>query len=44
LVGPFSRWTHVQLSVVAMGFLAYLIWGATYSQSTARAEMAAQAS
>ena len=26
LVGPISRWTHVQLSVVAMLALLYLIW------------------
>lgn len=25
LIGPLARWTHVQLSVVAMGALAYLI-------------------
>ncbi len=25
LIGPFARWTHVQLSVVAMGAVAYLI-------------------
>ena len=26
LVGPFARWTHVQLSVVAMAATVYLIW------------------
>jgi len=26
LVGPFSRWTHVQLSVIAMAMLLYLVW------------------
>jgi len=26
LVGPFTRWIHVQLSVVAMVALLYLMW------------------
>ena len=26
LVGPFARWTHVQLSVIAMAATLYLIW------------------
>lgn len=26
LVGPFARWTHVQLSVIAMAVTLYLIW------------------
>ena len=26
LLGPFTRWTHVQLSVVAMAATVYLIW------------------
>jgi hypothetical protein len=26
LIGPFARWTHVQLSVVAMAVLTYAIW------------------
>lgn len=26
LVGPLARWTHVQLSVVAMALLLYLLW------------------
>ena len=26
LLGPFSRWTHVQLSVIAMAGTVYLIW------------------
>jgi hypothetical protein len=26
LVGPFARWTHVQLSVVAMGATVYSVW------------------
>jgi alpha-1,2-mannosyltransferase len=26
LLGPFSRWTHVQLSVIAMAAMLYVIW------------------
>jgi alpha-1,2-mannosyltransferase len=26
LIGPFARWTHVQLSVIAMAATVYLIW------------------
>jgi hypothetical protein len=26
LVGPFARWTHVQVSVIAMAATVYLIW------------------
>jgi hypothetical protein len=26
LLGPLARWTHVQLSVIAMSGLMYLIW------------------
>jgi|SRR5579859_2249983 len=26
LVGPLSRWSHVQLSVIAMAMLLYLVW------------------
>jgi len=26
LVGPFARWTHVQLSVVAMAATIFLLW------------------
>jgi hypothetical protein len=26
LLGPFTRWTHVQLSVLAMSALTYIIW------------------
>lgn len=37
LVGPFARWTHVQLSVVAMGVLAYLITKTAGSHSSSRA-------
>ena len=29
LIGPLSRWTHVQLSVAAMVSLAYLLWKST---------------
>lgn len=34
LVGPFARWTHVQLSVVAMCVLAYLITKTIRAQSS----------
>ncbi len=34
LLGPFAKWTHVQLSVVAIGALLYMIWkSATGSES-----------
>jgi hypothetical protein len=26
LVGPFARWTHLQLSVVAMAACVFVIW------------------
>jgi hypothetical protein len=26
LIGPFTRWTHVQLSVIAMAAAVYVIW------------------
>ena len=29
LVGPFSRWTHVQLSVVAMAAVVFVVWRIT---------------
>jgi hypothetical protein len=29
LVGPLSRWTHLQISVVLMSILLYLIWSAS---------------
>ena len=35
LVGPFARWTHVQLSVVAMAATVYLIWQITRTGSAA---------
>jgi len=31
LLGPFTRWTHVQLSVVAMAATLYLIWSISNS-------------
>jgi hypothetical protein len=46
LVGPFARWTHVQLSVVAMAATVYLIWqiaragSANASPATARMDTA----
>lgn len=30
LVGPLARWTHVQLSVIAMSALLYLIWASSF--------------
>lgn len=33
LLGPVSRWTHVQLSVVAMAVLVYLIWSIARANS-----------
>jgi hypothetical protein len=35
LVGPLTRWTHVQLSVIAMGALLYVIWKSAARSSTA---------
>jgi hypothetical protein len=29
LLGPFTRWTHIQLSVIVMAALVYLIWRMT---------------
>jgi alpha-1,2-mannosyltransferase len=29
LLGPFARWTHLQLSVIAMAAVLYLVWRAT---------------
>jgi len=41
LVGPYARWTHIQLSVVAMGSLAYLIGkGIRLQNSLQRPELA----
>jgi hypothetical protein len=46
LLGPFTRWTHVQLSVVAMGAIVYVIrcvscsdWRNTLHESTAPAKV-----
>jgi hypothetical protein len=41
LLGPFTRWTHVQLSVIAMATTVYMIWkiargGNLSGESTAR--------
>ncbi|MGH9497419.1 MAG: glycosyltransferase family 87 protein [Candidatus Sulfotelmatobacter sp.] len=33
LLGPLARWTHVQLSVIAMSALLYLIWKMAWSGS-----------
>jgi len=33
LVGPFARWTHIQLSVIAMAATVYLIWKISRSGS-----------
>jgi hypothetical protein len=30
LVGPLARWTHLQLSVIAMSALLYLIWASSF--------------
>jgi hypothetical protein len=34
LLGPFTRWTHVQLSVVAMAITVYLIWSISRAGSS----------
>jgi alpha-1,2-mannosyltransferase len=36
LIGPFARWTHLQLSVVAMAAVVYVIWRASVKCSTAQ--------
>ena len=33
LVGPLAKWTHVQLSVIAMTGLLYLVWKVTQSRN-----------
>jgi len=43
LVGPFSRWTHLQLSVVAMAYLSYLIWTETRSDTFSGSQIATHA-
>lgn len=35
ILGPFARWTHVQLSVVAMAVTLYLIWSISREVSSA---------
>lgn len=45
LLGPFTRWTHVQLSVVAMAITVYMIWSISRrSSSPASAEGTARIS
>lgn len=34
-LGPYARWTHVQLSVIAMAGLLYLIWRITEKEAAA---------
>src|ERR1035437_5410993 len=34
LLGPFTRWTHVQLAVVAMAITVYLIWSTSRAGSS----------
>lgn len=36
LIGPLTRWTHVQLSVVAMSSVLYSLWSASQVHSNAR--------
>lgn len=33
LLGPFTRWTHVQLSVIAMATTVYIIWTVTHGSN-----------
>jgi alpha-1,2-mannosyltransferase len=40
LVGPFARWTHVQLSVIAMAATLYLIWNISRESSSPATESA----
>jgi Glycosyltransferase family 87 len=42
LLGPYTRWTHVQLSVIAMGGLLCLIWRQRDSGDSARPSRAEQ--
>jgi hypothetical protein len=37
LLGPLTRWTHVQLSVIAMVALLCVIWQASRAERTAGA-------
>jgi Glycosyltransferase family 87 len=34
LIGPFARWAHLQLSVIAMGLLVYMIWKMAHDSGT----------
>lgn len=36
LIGPFTRWTHVQFSVIAMAALSYLIWRLSLAEGKRR--------
>jgi alpha-1,2-mannosyltransferase len=38
LIGPFARWTHLQLSVIAMGLLVYMIWKMAHSEAASASE------
>ena len=35
LLGPYTRWTHIQLSVIAMAALVYLLWRVRDSRDSA---------
>jgi len=39
LLGPLSRWTHVQLSVVAMAWVIYLTWSIVWQEGGHAAEI-----
>src|SRR5579871_361958 len=41
LVGPFTRWTHVQLSVVAISVLTWTIWRLSQPQESVQSSMGA---
>jgi len=38
LLGPIARWTHVQLSVIALSALLWLAWQLAQKNSTCRTE------
>ncbi|MGA2746931.1 MAG: glycosyltransferase family 87 protein [Candidatus Sulfotelmatobacter sp.] len=38
LLGPFSRWTHIQLSVIAMAATLYLIWNISFARNSLAAD------
>jgi alpha-1,2-mannosyltransferase len=44
LVGPFTRWTHVQLSVIAMAATLYLIWTISFAGNSLAAVASAERS